>query len=250
MIDFETMQHSPQWYKARLGNITGSKCGDLMGKPRSKTETFTETAKSYMAQIAAERTMNPAVLDDETLFAAYLEQTSIISKAMRFGNEQEDNARRLFERMAGVQVEEVSSCTHDSIEHFAASPDGLILVDLRPIACVEIKCPEQKTFVKYLDIVDGDTLKSINPTYYWQTQAEMACTDTHLCYFVVYSPWQSSPLHVAKIERNTEDVEALTERVELANEYINTLIQGHHGQQSVIPSVLREVQSRALGAAI
>lgn len=250
MIDFDTMQHSPQWYKARLGNITGSKCGDLMGKPRSKGELFTETAKSYMAQIAAERTMNPAILDDDTLFAAYLEQTAVTSKSMRFGNEQEDNARQLFEQMAGVEVDEVSSCTHDGIEHFAASPDGLIVVDLRPVACVEIKCPEQKTFVKYLDIVDGETLKSINSTYYWQTQAEMACTGTDLCYFVVYSPWQSSPLHVAKIERNEADVDVLTERVKLANEYINALIQEHHGQQSVIPSILREVQSRALSAAI
>lgn len=250
MIDFDVMQHSPEWFKARLGNITGSRCGDLMGKPRSKGEMWTETAKSYMAQVAAERSMNPAILEDDELFKAYLEQTAVTSKAMRFGSEQEENARRLFEQMAGVQVDEVSSCRHDDVEHFAASPDGLILVDLRPVACVEIKCPEQKTYMKYLDIVDGDTLKRINPTYYWQTQAEMACTCTELCYFVVYSPWQSNPLHVAKIERNEEDVEALTERVRAANEYIDHLNREHDERRTIIPGIRGEVQQRALGAAV
>ena len=250
MIDFETRQHSQEWFRARLGNITGSRCGDLMGRPRSKSETWTETAKSYMAQLAAERDMNPAIVENETLFDAYLEQTAVTSKAMRFGSEQEDNARRLFEQMAGVTVDEVSSCRHDTIEHFAASPDGLILVDLRPVACVEIKCPEQKTFVKYLDIVDGETLKSINPTYYWQTQAEMACTGTQMCYFVAYSPWQKNPLHVAKIERNEEDVAALTERVGLANEYIENLNREHYERKSIVQGICGEVQQRALGAAV
>lgn len=248
MINTNDNQRTLSWFRARLGNITGSRCGDLMKSGRRKEDTFGDTAKSYIMQLAAERMLNPVVVDDDELFAEYVEFTSVSSKAMRFGTEQEEAARSLFARMAGVTVIEPSSCRHDTLPHFAASPDGIILdAQQQPIACLEIKCPKIDTFVKYLDITDGPSLKDINSTYYWQTQAEMMCTGTSLCYFVVYSPFLTHPLHVALIERDEEDVSALSERITLADTLINQIA---NERQSPVPRVLSDLHQRAASTSL
>ena len=113
MINATDNQRSLEWFRARLGNITGSRCGDLMKSGRRKEDTFGDTAKSYIMQLAAERMLNPVVVDDDELFAEYVEFTSVSSKAMRFGTEQEEAARSLFSSMAGVTVIEPSSCRQD-----------------------------------------------------------------------------------------------------------------------------------------
>lgn len=248
MIDYNDNQRSLGWFRARLGNITGSRCGDLMKAGRKKDEVFGETAKSYIMQLAAERMMNPAIVDDDELFGEYIDCIQVTSKAMRFGTEQEGIARDLFANMARVNIVEPSSCKHDTIPHFAASPDGIIL-DWREeaLACVEIKCPKIDTFVKYLDIHDGDTLKNINSQYYWQTQAEMCCTGTEFCYFVIYSPWLVHPLHVALIERDDEDIQALTERITLANNLIEELT---NEDKSFISGIFSDLHKRATYKAV
>jgi hypothetical protein len=77
------------------------------------------------------------------MFSEYINQTSISSKAMRFGTETEGDARIVYMRITGHVVDEVSSCMHDYIPNFASSPDGVIYntdntSDL--VGCVEIKC--------------------------------------------------------------------------------------------------------------
>lgn len=248
MINVTDNQRSLEWFRTRLGNITGSRCGDLMKTGRKKEETFGDTAKSYIMQLAAERMLNPIVVNDDELFAEYIEFTSVTSKAMRFGTEQESNARSLFASMAHVKIIEPSSCRHDTLPYFAASPDGIILDYYGdPLACLEIKCPKMDTFVKYLDINGATTLKDINPTYYWQTQAEMMCTSTRQCYFVVYSPWLTHPLHVALIELNDEDAAALSNRIILANQLIEEI---SNAKQSSLSGILNNLHARATDPAL
>lgn len=246
MIENEIEQRSLDWYRIRLGNITGSRVGDLMKSGRKKDEVFGETAKSYLLQLAAERMMNPVVVENDDVFQQYVDATNVTSKAMRFGTEQEEFARDIFEKRTGVTVDEVSSCKHDSIPHFAASPDGIIFHDMRPVACVEIKCPKQEAFMRYAtQIHDAQTLKEVMPQYYWQVQAEMECTGTDLCYFIAYSPWQLHPLHVCEILKNEADCETLRERVNLANKYIQDIID--HGTESgtALSAIRDTVQRRA-----
>ena len=245
----ENNQRSLGWFRARLGNVTGSRCGDLMKAGRRKDETFGETAKSYIMQLAAERMMNPAIVNDDELFAQYVECTSVTSKALRFGTEQEGAARKLFSKVAGVEVVEPSSCRHDTVPHFAASPDGLILgSDGKPLACVEIKCPNIDTFIRYTGIHDGASLKDINPQYYWQVQAEMSCTGTELCYFVAYSPWLLRPLHVAQIRRDAEDERRLLDRIIMANELIDILLNGK--ETANLPRIFDCLHKGAADAAV
>lgn len=250
MINLTGEQRTLDWFRARLGNVTGSRCGDLMKSGRAKTEPWSETAKSYMLQLAAERTMNPAVVENDELFEEYIQCVEVTSKAMRFGTEQEANARELLQKMANAEITEPSSCKHDTIEHFAASPDGVFVIDLRAVACVEIKCPKQEAFMKYQAVVDGESLKKIMPQYYWQTQAEMACTGTDMCYFAAYSPWQKNPLHVALIERSAEDVAQLEERVKMANDWIDNLLSDGERCRLNVPGIFGALYERALGKAV
>lgn len=85
-------QHTLEWYRKRLGKITGSRVGDLMKSSRKKDEMFGDTAKSYIYQLAAERSMNPAIVEDDESFDMYLQQVGFSSKAIEWGNIQEENA--------------------------------------------------------------------------------------------------------------------------------------------------------------
>ena len=162
-------QRTLSWYRMRLGYITGSQVGLLMKS--GKSCIFSETAKSYIYQVAAERSMNPDIINDDELFGMYLAQTEVTSKAMRFGTEQEANARRLFSKIHDVNVREVSSCRHSSIPYFASSPDG-IYTDETGKVCLEIKCPVQSTFMRYKDeIHDNESLLKVKPEYFYQCMA-------------------------------------------------------------------------------
>lgn len=59
MITDNVEQRSLTWFRNRVGHITGSKVADLMKSGRKKDEVFSDTAKSYLYQIAGERLFNP-----------------------------------------------------------------------------------------------------------------------------------------------------------------------------------------------
>ncbi len=228
MINNTIDQRSLDWFRSRLGNITGSRVGDLMKSSRTAGEKFGDTAKAYLYQLAGERKMNPNIVEDDDMFSEYINQTSISSKAMRFGTETEGDARIVYMRITGHVVDEVSSCMHDYIPNFASSPDGVIYntdntSDLA--GCIEIKCPNVNTYVKYLvEITDNKSLKKVNPQYYYQCQSHMMCTGAKWCDFVIYCPWLEDPIHVVRITPDIEAVNLITDRVVEANEFIDNII--------------------------
>lgn len=220
-----TEQRSLEWFRQRFGHITGSKVGDLMKAGRKKDEIFGDTAKSYLYQVAAERSFNPKFLESDEFFQEYIEQTNITTKAMAWGTEQEINARGLYEMMNELTVEAIGSCAHDTIPLFAASPDGIVTLADGTKRCIEIKCPNANTYMRYrTEIHDNETLKAVKPEYYWQIMAEMSCTGAQAVDFIAYCPWLAIPLHVVTIERDDEAIKTLEDRVVLANEYIKNII--------------------------
>lgn len=218
-------QHTLGWFKARLGNITGSSVGKLMGKGRAKDAIFSQTGYAYLYQIAAERMIPEVILNDEELFQVYLDEVNVSTKAMRIGNEREDDARELYQEQTGNIVLQVGSCKHPEIPHFASSPDGM-LEDVNGRGCVEIKCPMPNTYMEYAaGISTAEDLKSIKPDYYWQCMAHMAVTGAIFTDFIAYCPYNIKPLHIVRIDRNDEEIAAMLEKVVKANEYIEELIQ-------------------------
>ena len=229
-------QHTPDWYRARLGNITGSQAGLLMKKGRSSY--FSDTAMTYIYQLAAERDMNRTIVEDDSLFEEYLYQTDITSRAMRFGTEQEENARRLYQRLTGRRVVEVGSCAHPTIPHFASSPDGYYYNEnTGERGCIEIKCPVQSTFMRYkAEVTCGASLLEVKPEYFYQCQAHMMCTGAQWTDFIVYNPFQAHPIHIVRILPDFEEQRKLEERITEANKIISKIVNSNE-------QLLRQAQS-------
>lgn len=216
-------QHSIEWYKARIGKITGSQVGRLMKK--GKTTYFGEDAMSYIYQLAAERSMSEQLLADDIEFEEYLAHVNVETKAMRFGTEMEAIARLKYCSDNNCECTEVGLYTHFDIEHFASSPDGIVESFDGKIA-LEIKCPTQAVFMRYCDsIIDQEDLKKVKPEYYWQCMAHMMCTGAIRTDFIVFCPFQEKPIKVVKIYPDPKAFEELTERVKEANNIINAVLK-------------------------
>lgn len=228
MINDNYKQHSIDWFRLRCGCITGSKVADIMSSGRKKEDLFSQVGKSYLYQIAGERLFNPAFLNDDDIFQDYIDQVSVNTKAMQWGADQEDAAKALYMQMnfPEGEIAELSSCKHDTIPYFAASPDGAIYGrDGEDLKIIEVKCPNINTYMKYRTLIhDAASLKETEPKYYWQMMAEMSCTGATSGIFITYCPWLSKPIHWAEIERNGDDVMLMEARVMLANEFIDEII--------------------------
>lgn len=220
MIDSTINQGSLDWFRSRLGNITGSKVGELM----KSSITSGDKAKAYLYQLAGERKMNKDIVDDDEMFQEYLDQTSVTSKAMRFGTATEGDARIVYMNLTGRDIQEVSSCKHDIIPNFASSPDGVYYEGHVLKGCIEIKCPNIHTYVKYaVEINDNMSLKNVKPLYYYQCQSHMMCTGAEWCDFVIYCPFLSNPIKIIRITPDIEAVNLITDRVMAANEFIDNI---------------------------
>ena len=216
-------QHSIEWYKARLGNITGSQVGRLMKKGRSAY--FGDDAMSYIYQLAAERAMSESILNDDVAFEEYIQSVSVETKAMRFGTEMESVARDMYCKSNAVECVKVGLCSSFDIKHFASSPDGLVESFDGKIA-MEIKCPTQSVFMRYFDSIwDNETLKKVKPEYYYQCMAHMMCTGAIRTDFIIYNPFQALPMKVVPILPDDEEFNAMRERIEEANVTIEEIIK-------------------------
>lgn len=89
------------------------------------------------------------------------------------------------------------------------------------LGCIEIKCPTLSTYSQYVtEISDNESLKKVNPDYYYQCQNHMACTEAQFCDFITYCPFVENPIHIVRIERDEEAIGLIEERVEMAEKII------------------------------
>lgn len=216
-------QGSKEWFISRLGKITGSRIGDLMTSGK-KGEMFGKTALSYIYEVCAERDLLQKYMDDDYLFEIYQRQVSINNKFIEFGHDNEDFAAERYQLVTECKLEECESIQHPTISHFSASPDRIAIKDgLRKV--VEIKVPLPKTFMEYMaEVNDNGTLKSVNPKYFYQVQAEMACTGLDKADFVVFCPFLKHNIHVVEITRDEAVIAEFEKRIMAANGIINQIL--------------------------
>lgn len=212
-------QHSLDWYRSRLGNITGSCAGKIYG--RGKGAEFSKTGYSYLNGVAAERMIPRDVVTDDSFFSQYVEETTTTTKAMRIGTVRESEARTLYSLIYEADVEETGCVAHPSIPGFASSPDGLVGTD----GLLEIKCPSPAVYMEYLTQVQSPSdLRKYNAEYFWQCVSHLMVTGRRWCDFVVYCPYNSTPLHRIRIEALREYFRDLEPRILSALRYINSLL--------------------------
>lgn len=158
-------QGSSGWLLDRLGHMTSSGAIDAISFLKNGKESASR--KKYKVQVVTERLTG--IPRD-----SFLEKLRII----KWGKEQETNARNAYEFLTGNEVDEVGFIKHPTIKNLGASPDGLILSD----GLVEFKCPESTTHVEY--ILDGVVPEEYKP----QMLDQMLVTDRDWCDFVSYDP--------------------------------------------------------------
>lgn len=225
-------QGTNDWFRARLGYITSSNVHFVMKSPRqTKTnpnpEIFSDTAKGYLYQVAAERNLWPSVIEDDEQFEEYLYRVELSNKAIRYGQENEDIARKVYEAKMKCEVTQAGFILHPEIANYGDSPDGVVLgEDGKPVGTIEIKCPKPETFMRYkANIHNAEDLKAEKPEYYWQCQSHCECNQVQWCDFIFFDKMQRNGFVCIRIERNEEDIALMKERVILANAEIDKLVK-------------------------
>lgn len=217
-------QNSTQWLKDRLGCFNGSAIGDLMSSGRKKDDLFGQTALTYIYSIASERDLLKAYLEDDYLWEMYQSQVSFSNKYTDWGHEQESFAVEEYEKVTNRSCEETERVLHPQIPNYAASPDRFAY-DGEERIVVEIKCPVPKTYMKYRnEIKDNETLKSVEPKYFYQIQAELHVSGCKYADFVCFCPFLKHPLHIVRITADEEVQKEIEHRISEAEKIINSIL--------------------------
>ena len=222
----------------------------LNGGVVSKRDFLPAGAITYAEQKARE---------EMTIF----EYDSYVSPAMRHGKETEHLAIAAFSVATGLAVSKhkespeidnqefiladdgFSGCTPDALidyseqgensesapitwEHYKSLLDAGFVIEGR--SGVESKCPDSATHLSYFSIIDAETLKTIEPAYYWQIQDSMRITGATHWYFVSFDnrfigDYEHLQLHWCVIKRNDDDIAFYEKRLNMAvnhkNNYLN-----------------------------
>jgi putative phage-type endonuclease len=195
-------QRSDAWYQARVGKITASNVGAILGvSPYS-------TADDVMRSMVRDH------FDAEREFKGNI--------ATQWGEDHEAEAIAALERDQGVFVEACGLIVHPKHEWLGASPDGLVGDD----TVIEVKCPFKKEMFNL----------STRPDYMAQVQIQMACAKREFGLFGVWVPeyievtevlydgdWFDEAL--PKLKEFHDSYLAIIADDELAEPYLEDLIQ-------------------------
>lgn len=157
-------QRSQEWFEARIGRVTGSVAGAILG------------LSPWMKRSDVMRAMVRAAHGAPSEFTGNV--------ATEYGSFHERFAIMDFEMATGKSVQPVGFVPYQ--DWLGASPDGLIDDD----AILEVKCPYG------LRDQANPVFKTAaeQPHYFAQMQIEMICTNRHRAYF-----WQWTP-HATNLE--------------------------------------------------
>lgn len=193
MTIFNFPQRSEEWYKIRIGKITGSDFHTLMGNG--------ETKKKLLLKKAVERITGKPQGDE------------LKNSDIQRGVDLEDTARTYYEMETGNTVNQVGFIQLN--EYVGCSPDGLIGMD----GILEIKCPRATTFLShYLD-------DSIEKQYYTQIQFNMMITGAKWCDFVRYN--EDFPLYIKRVKADKEYQCRIRERLDECIKEIEEIVNNY-----------------------
>ena len=184
------------WKSLRVGKVTASRIADVIAFKKDGSETAAR--RDYRLQIVTE------------MLTGFPTDYGFESADMRWGREQEPNARIIYSDLTGAKVDQIAFAQHPQIAHAGASPDGLI----GKYGLLEIKCPRSFTHINYIldDVMPVD--------YIPQVQWQLAATGRKWCDFVSYDPRMPEHLRVfiKHVKRDDVYINAVTVQV---NKFIN-----------------------------
>jgi len=185
MIIVDCIQNSPEWCAEKLGKPSASNASKIItskGEPSKQRE-------GYLYELAAERITGKR-------------EEGYTNGNILNGHDREDESRKLYEMLHGVEVRQVGVVYKDERMRFLCSPDGLVGSDYG----LELKNVLPKTQVKYL--LDG----GLPSDYFGQVQMSLYVTGFKFWDFMTYSPG-IKPLYV-RVERDEKYIKALSVALE------------------------------------
>lgn len=222
---------TPDWVKARVGQLTGSRMADAIAITLDKTalcvvdspggaileklgngkaaEKKAATARSggQIVELrvyelgedsaARKRYLREVVAERLTGFAV----DHYVSPAMQWGLDHEHKAKEEYEAASGNLIQKAGFELHREIPFFGATPDGLIDSD----GCLEVKCPTTDTHLNYL-------LEGVVPVEYKpQMISELMCHGRQWCDFVSFDPRlpKRQRLFIRRFEPTAAEVEEI-----------------------------------------
>lgn len=162
-VPIEAAQGTPNWHAARRGHLTGSRMADVLAVLKNGKPAQART--DYLMEVVNERLTGIA-------------ETRFVTSAMQDGIEREPLARAEYEIVTGRDVRDAGFILHPTIEHFGATPDGLVGAN----GLLEIKCVTRKTYLRWL------TEGIVPPEYVPQMIAECVCAQREWVDFVAFHP--------------------------------------------------------------
>lgn len=188
-------QGSEAWKQLRCGKVTASRVADVVAKTKTGVSAM---RGNYMAELLVERLTG-------------LPTEGYVSAEMKWGTENEPDARAAYEFHADVEVALAAFVPHPSITMAGASPDGYI----GDLGLVEIKCPNTSTHIETL------LGQAVPAKYLTQMQWQMACTGRQWCDFVSFDPRmpESMRLFIRRIPRDQSRID------ELQTDVVNFLME-------------------------
>ena len=147
------MQLTEEWFAKRVGKITASNVGAILGhsKYRSPDDVMRAMVREHFG--------------DEKEFLG--------NAATDWGNENESFARQALQDDINEEILEEDFVVHPELPWAGCSPDGRTLDKI-----VEIKCPYGQKLFTLADRED----------YYDQVQWQLFCTNTYAAIFAVWTP--------------------------------------------------------------
>ena len=128
IISDQIEQQTDEWQRRRAGRITASRVKAVLTAPRSKADEeagkLSKSAEDYLWRLLYQRITG---ISGDSIPP---------TKAMRWGIEWEDTARRVYEEITGNDVKQVGFIERDELS-VGCSPDGLV----GDVGGLEIKCP-------------------------------------------------------------------------------------------------------------
>lgn len=244
-------QWSLAWKMQLLGKITSSNVYCLMSTPRTGSELFTDTAKSYLYGVASELILNKKY-SSESFVEEYFERVDTTTRQIRYETELKKKAMVEYAKARQLKYEfydndgskaSTKDCGKGSVIEvgfiegkdelfgYGDIPSGLIVNESGVVTgCLEIKCPTPATFARYKHLLEqGKTLKEIEQKNYWQVVSHCLVNNVDWCDFVFYDKMMKDGLQIKRIEMQRsldgfDDLNFLREKIKLAINFVNSVV--------------------------
>ena len=183
---FGGAQRSPEWFKLRLGRVTASRLVDWLAVSK---------AEKTKGQPLKPRLDYEKELMFEQQFGVSFD--NYVTPAMQDGVDFEDFARRQYQKIKNVVVDECGAWYSDN---FVASPDGVLkLPAINGIGIIEIKVLKDTKFTEVL-------ASGVLDPHWKQIQGQLWASGAKWCDYIVIN-LNTRKIKIIRVERDEEFIE-------------------------------------------